>query len=216
MLPLVYLLSFPVSYLKYIKIRNHKQEHTNDIYKLLHHSQDRIRKIWSLCNSEQRNQKRVRDSMIEFNGIKKTKFTQTLLILGVYFGTLVYFFCFPKNMKDRMLNQIVGSNWPKKKKFSFFCPLIQNIIQKNFNYINICEKNSCCQWIYNLDGKKRHSMKHLLHRGPLKQPICKQSLHSTLSQSLIQQSLFCENRVKSMVCIPQLGFLCLKNEQEDH
>lgn len=33
-LPLGYLLPSSVSYLKYIKIRNPKQEHTSDIYKL--------------------------------------------------------------------------------------------------------------------------------------------------------------------------------------
>lgn len=36
-----------------------------------HHSQDKIRKLGSLCNSEETNQKRVRDSRIEFNGIIK-------------------------------------------------------------------------------------------------------------------------------------------------
>lgn len=43
-----------------------------------HHSQDKIRKIGSLCNSEERNQKRVRDSRMEFNGIIQKKKKKSL------------------------------------------------------------------------------------------------------------------------------------------
>lgn len=56
-----------------------------------HHSQHKIRKIGSLCNSEERNQKRVRDSRIEFNGIIQKK-KKKVYLNSSYIRSLFWYF----------------------------------------------------------------------------------------------------------------------------